>query len=64
MPPKETTEDKFERIADEVSGDAAAVKCDVEEYHRGLNLIIDRLKTDLEAAGGKLSEFGGGFDDE
>ena len=42
--------DQFEALADEVSDKAGKIRCDPEFYCAGLDVIIERLQSDQEAA--------------
>ena len=46
----EDTEEQFQEIADEADEKASAIDCSKEDYREGLQLIITRLQTSLEAA--------------
>jgi hypothetical protein len=41
---------KFEDIADETTRLAGNIKCSLEEYVEGLDLIIERLQEEKQAA--------------
>jgi hypothetical protein len=45
-----SAEEEFEKIAQEASEKAAAVKCSVSEYQDGLRNIRETLQTDLQAS--------------